>query len=133
MPGSFGSDDSQDGVVGTCNTGGKSGVFGFNPAGGGNGVAGISQDGNGVFGKSSSLNGVFGESDNGSGVHGRSNNQFGVYAFSGQKVAVSGRKARTERASRRHQIPASQSPLAQERGPRSKDLRTRPIRLQSSG
>ena len=88
MPGSFGSDDSQDGVVGTCNTGGKSGVFGFNPAGGGNGVAGISQDGNGVFGKSSSLNGVFGESDNGSGVHGRSNNQFGVYAFSGQKVAV---------------------------------------------
>jgi hypothetical protein len=73
-----GDSPNDDGVVGTTNVSGKSGVFGFNPQAGGNGVAGISTNGTGVFAKSDTASGVFGASTTGLGVHGHSDNGDGI-------------------------------------------------------
>ena len=80
----------EDAIVGTTNTAGKSGVFGFNPARDGNGVAGISDNGNGVFAKSKTSNGIFGESETGLGVHGHSFNHVGVFGISDKDDGVVG-------------------------------------------
>jgi hypothetical protein len=69
-----GDSSTDDAVVGLANNvPGKSGVFGFNAAAGGNGVAGISDNGNGVFAKSTNQFGLFGTSDNGDAILGVAN------------------------------------------------------------
>ena len=85
-----GDSPNDDAVVGRAAVSGKSGVFGYNPAAGGNGVAGISVDGNGLYAKSTSLNGVYGESVAGSGVNGHSSNQIGVYGSSDTGDGIQG-------------------------------------------
>lgn len=91
MPQVKGDSTTDDGVVGTSSIPGKSGVFGFNSAGGGNGVAGISEDGNGIYGSSETLNGIYGQSRTGSGVHGHSIDQVAVYGDSEKGDAIVGK------------------------------------------
>jgi hypothetical protein len=63
--------DGDDGVFGRAQTPRTSGVFGFNPSEGGNGVAGISMQGTGVYGRSDRGPGVLGESSISNGVVGQ--------------------------------------------------------------